>query len=115
MPTSIEDFMKVATEEQKDLLFKLSETAEQEKEYAGKVNRVYGSITRGVYQDSSGVTLCEDGEDAFVISAGLRLKLERVREQMKSYMIKAIDLRMGHLGIIQRNYEHYVGEPLLIK
>ncbi len=115
MPTSIEDFMKVATEEQRGLLFKLSGTAEQEKKCADEVNRIYGFIELGVYRDSSTVTLCEDGKDAFVISAAPRQELKRVRGQMKSYMINAIELGMGHLGIIQRNYEHYVGEPLPIK
>ncbi len=113
MATTIEDFMKAASDEQKELLFKLSETVEQEQKYAEEVNRIYGSMRSGIYSlDGISVTLCEDEDDARVISFKPRQELQRVREQMKDYMKKAVELNMAHLGIIQRNYEHYVGEPL---
>jgi len=110
---TIEDFMKTATEEQKDLLFKLSETAEQEKKCADKTNRIYSSVRSGAYSpDGFSITICEDEDDAMVISTGARQELKRVREQMKSYMKRAVNLGMGDLGLIQRTYEQYVGEPL---
>ena len=110
---TIEDFMKTATDEQKDLLFKIGETAEQEKKFADKINRIYGSISSGVYSpDGVGITVCEDEDDAMVISWEPREELERVKGQIKEYMKKAVELGMSNLGIIQRNYEHYVGESL---
>ncbi len=116
MTTAIEDFMKAATDEQKDLLSKLSETAKQEKKYADEIDRISSSIKSGTYSpDGFSVTLCEDEDDAIVISMGPRYKLKRVREQMKIYMKEAVELGMSHLGIIQKNYENYVGESLPIR
>ena len=31
---------------------------------------------------------------------------------MKGYMQRAVQIGMGNLGIIERNYEGYVGKPL---
>jgi len=113
MPTTIEDFMKTATEEQKNLLFSLAETAEEEKKYVNEVNRIYKSMKSGVHSsDGISVTPCETEDDAMIISIGPRQELKRVREQMKKYLEEAVGLGMGHLGIVQRNYEHYVGKPL---
>ena len=112
MTVTIEEFMKTASAEQKDLLFKLSETAEEENKHAKEVNRISKSMSSGVYSDGFAVTLCEDEDDARVISAGPRQELRRAREKMKQYLKKAVELGMSQLGIIQRNYESYVGEPL---
>ena len=70
MPISIEDFIKSATNEQKELLFKLSETAKQEKKLEDKINYIYNSIKSGTYsQNDHSITVCEDKDDAFVISS----------------------------------------------
>ena len=114
MSTSIEGFMETATDKQKDLLLQLSETAEQEKKCADEVNRIYGSTESGVCSSGGAVIPCEDEDDATVISMRPRQELQRAREQMKEYMEKAVELGMGHLGMIQRNYEHYVGKPVPI-
>ena len=66
----------------------------------------------GYSSDGLSVTVCEDKDDARIISLKSRQELQKIREQMKDYMTKAVKLGMAHLGIIQRNYEHYVGEPL---
>ncbi len=113
MVTAIEDFIKTATDEQKDLLFKVGEAAKQEKKYVDEINRIYGSIKSGVHSpDGFSITLCEDEDDAVVISMGPRRELKRVKEQMRTYMKEAVELGMEHLGIIQRHYEHYIGESL---
>jgi hypothetical protein len=113
MATTIEDFMKTATEEQKGLLCNISDAAEQEQKCADEVNRIYSSMRSGLYSpDGYGVTVCEDEDDAMVISAGPRQKLGDAKKHLKEYMIEAVKLGMGHLGFIQRNYEHYVGESL---
>ena len=113
MTVLLEDFLKTATDEQMELLHSISEAAEQEQVFANRVTAVYGSIERGVHSpDGFSIGLCEDEDDARVISAGPRHELQRVREQMKSYMEQAVGLGMGNLGIIERNYEGYVGKPL---
>jgi len=112
MAIAIEDFMKTATAEQKDLLLKLGEAAKQEKKYVDKIKGIYDSIKSGVHSSDGCITLCEDEDDAMVISMRPRQELKRVREQVGTYMEKAVELGMGHLGIIQRNYEQYVGESL---
>ncbi len=116
MVISIDDFMKTATSAQKKVLFNLIETGEKEKELSEEINRITGAISRGVYSsDGVGLTVCEDADDARVISSGSREKLETAREKMKTYMKKAVKLGMRDLGVIQRNYEHYVGEPIPVK
>lgn len=116
MLISIEDFIKSATKEQKELLFKLSETAKQEKKLEDEINYIYNSIKSGTYsQNGHSITVCEDKDDASVISMKPREKLKGVKEQMKAYMEKAVELGMEDLGLIQRNYEHYVGKSLLTK
>ena len=113
MSTTIEDFMKTATGQQKDLLFKLSEIAEKERYCVGKINTIYNSTKSGVYSpDGVGITICEDDDDARVISMKPRQELKEIKEQIKMYMEKAVELGMKNLDFIQRNYETYVGEPL---
>jgi len=109
----IEDFMRTATAEQIKLLSDICTTAEQEQRLANSLKRVRDSIPRGIHSsDGFGLTICEDEDDARVISAAERQKLQGVREQMKTYMQEAVRLGMGSLGIVQRSYEHYVGKPL---
>ena len=115
MPTSIESFMGTATNEQRELLFDMTRWAGYEKKYADEVKKIYDSIKSEVYSSDGAVTLCEDEDDARVISMGPRQKLKKVRDIMKEHMEKAVELGMGHLGVIQRNYENYVGKPLITK
>ncbi|MEK6812021.1 MAG: hypothetical protein AABX76_00520 [Nanoarchaeota archaeon] len=113
MTILLEDFMRTATDEQLELLHNLNETAEQEQILANRVNAIYGSLKSRVHTSGSiGVGFCEDEDDARVISAGPTHELKRVRGQMKGYMQRAVQIGMGNLGIIERNYEGYVGAPL---
>lgn len=112
MLTAIEDFIDTATEEQKELLFKLTDTVAEETKLVDKINGIYGSKKEGIYSEGGAVTLCENDEDAFLIAFKPKQELEKVREKIKGYMEKAIELGMGHLGLIQRNYEFYVKKPL---
>ena len=112
---SIEEFMRSATSEQKALLIKLGESAEREQRLASEISRISNSKRSGVYSpDGSSLTVCEDEDDVMVISAEPRNELKRTRNQMKEYMRIAVEIGMAHLGIIKRNYEHYVGKPLPI-
>jgi|GEM_PF-1898037 len=115
MACGIEEFVKTATKEQKDVLFKIFKLGEQEQKLANEVNKIRDSVKSGIYSDGYGITVCEDADDVAVISAGPREKLENVRREIKNYMLKAVKLGMGDLGFIERNYEHYVGEPLPYK
>lgn len=109
----LEEFLKNANDKQKELLFRLGETAKKEDELCKKINGVFNSIKSGVYSpDGFGITVCEDEDDAMIISAKDRGELEKVKGMMKGYMIEAVNLGMENLGIIQRNYKEYVGEDI---
>jgi hypothetical protein len=113
---NIKEFLDKATDAQKGLLKKLTETAQKENELCDKINRVYASMKSGVYSpDGFSITVCEDEDDAIIISAKDQEELDRVKGIMKGYMIEAVNLGMGNLGIIQRNYKEYVGKDIPIK
>lgn len=110
--TSIEEFMKIATNEQRNVLFELSDLAKREDELSKKINAIHDSVKNGVFMENGAIALCEDEDDAMVISIGPTMELKRIREQMKKCMRKAVQLGIGHLGLIQRNYTSYTGETL---
>lgn len=113
MPISIDEFMQTATPEQKELLLRLCETAEKEHKCAERINKINSFVKSGAYSpDGYSITLCEDEDDAKIISGKDRQELQDMRDQISTYLKKAVVLHMGHLGIIQRNYTPYVGEPL---
>ena len=109
MAIGVEEFLKTANDEQISLLFELADLAEKEKELAEKINKIYSSVNKGIYSDGKGITLCEDEDDANVISLGSRLELKDVRYEIAGLLKKAVnDLGMGDVGIIQRQYKNYV-------
>jgi hypothetical protein len=114
MPITIEEFLKNASEEQKNTLVEISDLAEQEHTYTQKINTAIEAVNgKGVYSsDGVSLTLCEDEDDFAVITANDRMKLQRIRKRISEIYDRAINLGMGDLGIIQRHYEHYVGKPL---
>lgn len=105
----IEEFLKIASPEQEQLLSHLADLSEKEQELGEKINKVYSSIDKGTYSNGEGVTLCEDADDANVISLEIKLELKNVRDEMARLLKKAVDkLKMGDVGIIQRQYKNYV-------
>ncbi len=107
IPTEI--FIKNATYEQKKLLFQLHDLALKEQEITQKINKIYGSISKGIYSEGSGITLCENDDDANIISNKLRIDLNFVRSQMARLLKKAVDeLGMDNIGIIKRQYPNYI-------
>ena len=113
---NVEEFLKDANDKQKGLLSKLVEISTKERELCGKINRVYASRGSGVHSpDGFSITICEDDDDAAIISAKDKEELEGVRRLMKGYMVEAVSLGMGNLGIIRRNYKEYVGEDVPTK
>lgn len=113
MAIEIEEFMKTATQEQRQLLFDLSDLAEKEKELADKINKIYSVAGKwpGIYSDGEGITLCENEDDANVISIGHKMELKDVRNKIVILLKKAVgELDMKDVGIIQRQYKNYVNE-----
>jgi hypothetical protein len=109
----IESFMKTATADQKNVLFELARLAEQENDLATKINGIKSSMKSGIYSpDGASIALCEDEDDAMVISLGPRMELQKVRDSVKALMKEAVALGMKDVGIIARNYEHYTGERM---
>ena len=106
---SIEEFYKIATQEQKELLSQLYDAAQKEMEIARKINAIYESINYGTYSNDQSVTICESNDDADVISLGQKIELSKVRSQIGALLKKAVDeLSMGNVGMIRRQYDNYV-------
>ena len=111
MVIGIEEFMKTATSEQRQLLSNLSDLAEKEKNLAEKINKIYLGVNTGIYSDGKGITLCEDEDDANIISLKHKLELKEVRDDIVRLLKKAVsELDMKDVGIIQRQYKNYVME-----
>lgn len=109
MVIGIEEFLKTASAEQEQLLSDLADLSEKEQGLSEKINKVYSSIDKGIYSDGEGITLCEDSDDANVISLETKLELKNVRDEIARLLKKAVDeLKMGDVGIIQRQYKNYV-------
>lgn len=110
-PLSVEEFYKIATMEQKELLSEIYNNIQEEVEIAKKINNIYKSIGQGIYSDNGGVVICESEDDANVISLKLKEELKIVRERTGKLLKKAVDkLDMRNVGIIQRQYGNYVSE-----
>ena len=106
---SIEEFFPIATLEQKELLSEIYDEVQKEVAIAKKINVIYGSIDNGIYSSGEGITVCENGDDADVISLGPKMELKDVRENIGRLLKKAVDeLHMEDVGMIQRQYGNYV-------
>lgn len=113
MTIGIEEFLKIATPEQIQVLSDLSDLAEKESELAEKINSIYSTAKKwpGIYSDGNGITLCEDEDDARIISLEHRIELKEVKDKMAILLKKAVkQFNMGDVGIIQRQYPNYVKE-----
>lgn len=120
MPTKVKDFMKTATSEQQRVLFELLELTDKEKE----LMEAYKRKIEPLEKDARNANELIDGQMAQIIREDAydlaiigtikeRGELEKVRERKRNLLMEAVrDYEMGHLGLIQREYERYVGEPL---
>lgn len=119
MSTTIDDFMGTATQEQKDLLSSLCNLAEQEH----KLVEIYNAKIKPHQEAAKNANEIQDGQYAQVIREDAndlailstveeRKKLEKIRDQMRTQLKQAVEIDMGNLGIVQRQYEHYMGEPI---
>lgn len=98
-------------EEQKKILFLLADLAGEEGELVKKINALKPSHPDGVVAIGGGVAPCEDEDDWMVITMDLREKRTRVREDIKAGLSEALDVGLGHLGIIQRQCANYGVKP----
>jgi hypothetical protein len=106
---SIEEFSPIATLEQKELLSDIYDNIQKEVAIAKKINEIYGSIDDGIYFSDGGVAICENKDDADVMTLGLKTDLKEVRSNIGKLMKKAVnDLHMEDVGMIQRQYNNYV-------
>lgn len=113
MTIGIKKFMEIATSEQIGLLSDLADLAEKEKDLADKITEIYSSANKWprIYSDGEGITLCEDEDDANVVSLRYKVELKEVRTKMATLFKKAVnELDMKDVGIIQRQYSNYVKE-----
>jgi len=108
----IEAFVRTATKEQRELLFEISDLHEKEIKLTNQIKQNYDAIKTGGLFDGVAITPIEDEDDAMVVSIGPRNELKEVKESMKRSMIKAVEMGMGNVGLIRRNYESYVGKPI---
>lgn len=110
---SLIDFCETSTDEQNELLVKIEEAGEKENELLNKIDGVESSVKSGVaYSVGRIKTVCEDKDNARVISMNPRMELKKVRAQIADYLKKAVKLGMGNVDFIQESYEHYVGKPI---
>lgn len=94
------------------LLCRLADLAEKESKLCKEINRIYSNIEwPGIYTGREGITLCEDTDDANIISLNQKIELKEVRDEIVNLLKRAVnEFEMGDVGIIQRQYNNYVGK-----
>ena len=119
MTISIDNFMKNASDEQKDLFFDLVDLGKKENEvcqaYNKKIDPYLKEANRANPVDDMQYEniIKEDMNDlALLATIEERKELKNIRKDMKKLYLNAINLEMGTVGIIERNYEHYVGKKI---
>tara|TARA_Y100000310_G_scaffold337716_1_gene425498 strand:- start:1578 stop:1958 length:381 start_codon:yes stop_codon:yes gene_type:complete len=123
MATTVEDFMESANKEQLRIFDCLKKLGKREHELADSVNKAHKPYWEAAERErrhwgvsfvqiSDLVVEQEIAPAGYAAASGYQKKLEKVREEMAGVFREAIGQGMDHLGIIQRHYEHYVGEPI---
>ncbi len=120
MTKRIEEFIKTASKEQKSVLFKIHELGEQEQKLVEAYNKKIEPHQKAIRDTNElkdgqyAKIIREDANDlALITTFDEREKLQNIRNEIKKYVMKAVELGMEDVGFIERNYEHYVGETLL--
>ncbi len=88
-------------EEEQEILFKLIELLEEEKEISQKINAKRPTESGALFINGE-VTLCEDEDDWIVITIKERKELEEVKEKAIVFLNKSLDLGLGFLGLVQK-------------
>lgn len=113
MTSDIEEFYKTATEAQKDLLSKIADGSVEEGKLVERIKGIGKAKQPGDLVPGCHTVFADVSDDDKIVRAMGPLKqLEDVRREMGAYMKRAVELGMGHLGLIQRGYKAYTGKPL---
>lgn len=124
MPITIENFRKTASSEQLAVLEGIIVLGKREHHLATKVNDAHAPFKRAAdrertywgFQFAQIADLVIDQEIAPSgngAAAPYQRKLDEVREKMAYlFQVAKNELGMENLGFVQRNFHHYVGEPL---
>ncbi len=94
-----EDFRRKYDREMRErkmnVLENLKKLTEKEAGLRGRINNIFASVKVGTYSpDGVGITVCENEDDARAISIGQRMDLEKVRGEIKNYLMRAMELEM---------------------
>ena len=124
MPITIEDFRKTASSEQLAVLERIIMLGKREHHLATKVNDAHAPFKRAAarertswgFQFAQIADLVIDEEIAplgYGAAAPYQRRLYEVREKIAYlFQVATNELGMENLGFVQRNFPHYVGEPL---
>lgn len=104
-------------DEQRAILEELADIAAKELNLSEIISEV-GQRVRETYKvmgfdqkTSEPQSLAEDPEVEILITSKPRYKIENVREQIRRTLLKAVELDLGFLALIQRQCKNY-GVPL---
>ncbi len=105
------------TEEQRAILSELADIAAKELNLTQEINELTQQV-RQTHQEmgfepknTQPQNLAEDPEVEVLITSRPRYNFENVREQIRRTLMKAVELGLGNLAIIQRQCKNY-GVPL---
>jgi hypothetical protein len=110
MTISLPEFLKIASQEQIDILTQLDNLSTIEHNLVLSINGLLEQVGDGVVHipGTDSITICESEDDAVIITLKERIKLKEVRYEIANILLKAkTDLSMGDVGIIERQYENY--------
>lgn len=93
-----DDFKKLYKKEvdkgRVEIISNLESLIDKERNIENRIKDVYGSIKHGSYMSGGALTICENEDDAKVITIGHRQKLRDIEEEIKSMLKDAIKLDM---------------------
>ena len=124
MPITIENFRKTASSEQLMVLDRIIMLGEIEHHWATEFNDAHAPFKRAADIERTywGFQLTQIADlviDQEIAPSGNRAaapyqrKLDEVREKIAYlFQVATNELGMENLGFVQRNFHHYVGEPL---
>lgn len=114
MSITLKEFLSTASPEQAEVIEKIRNYGKREAELCNYINGMAEAVTSGRGYTSDGVSLipCADEDDFRVWTGSQRTQLDTVRKQISGLFQRSVELGMGNLGFVQRNYEHYVGESI---
>tara|TARA_Y100000310_G_C20570934_1_gene757980 strand:- start:769 stop:1143 length:375 start_codon:yes stop_codon:yes gene_type:complete len=110
-----EEFLPKASSEQKKIIGKIVNTFNREASLLRIIRLAADAVKsgRGVFsEDGFGITLCENKNDFYAVTAGPRSKLIASKYQMCRYLEEAVDAGMEDLDIVEKNFERYVEKSI---